>query len=150
MLTLHFGGAPTLGRCSADLQVLVSRDVVLELVGFKEIFQLLNVALVHPVHLLLGGMWCLLHLDGLPNCKTQRWVVAQSRNYEGAGTLLFPLQWLSEQVSTGTPSLSILFCVTKMLGKFKILIYQQYSQHICMHYLLCYPDNPMRTWYYSI
>ena len=77
---LNFGGAPTLGRCSADLQVLVSGDVVLELVGFEEIFQLLHVALVKPVHLLLGGMWCLLHLDGLPHCKTQRCVVAQSRN----------------------------------------------------------------------
>ena len=80
MLTLHFGGAPTLGRCSEDLQVLVSGDVVLELVGFEEIFQLLHVALVHPVHLLLEGMCCLLHLDGLPHCKTQRCVMAQSLN----------------------------------------------------------------------
>ena len=81
MPALPFGGAPLLGRCSADLQVLVFGDVVLELVGFEEIFQLLYVALVKPVHLLLGGMRCLLHLDGFPHCKTQRGVVIQSRNH---------------------------------------------------------------------
>ena len=72
MPALTFGAAPSLGRRSVELQVLVSGDVVLELVGFKEVFQLLYVALVQPVHLLLGGMWCLLHLNGLPHCKTQR------------------------------------------------------------------------------
>ena len=41
--------------CSAELQVFVSGNIVLELVGFKEIFQLLHVVLVQPVHLLLGG-----------------------------------------------------------------------------------------------
>ena len=81
MPALHFGGAPPLGRCSADLQVLVSRDIVLELVGFEEIFQLLHIELVKPVHLLLGGMWCLLHLDGIPHCKTKRCMVAQSQNH---------------------------------------------------------------------
>ena len=30
---------------------------------------------------------------------------------------MFPLKWPSEQVSIGIPSLSILFCVTKMLGQ---------------------------------
>ena len=60
--------------------MLVCGDVVLELVGFEEIFQLLHIELVKPVHLLLGRMWCLLHLDGLPHCKTQRCVVAQSQN----------------------------------------------------------------------
>ena len=60
--------------CSAELQVLVSWDVVLELMGFEEVFQLLHVVLVQPVHLLLGGMRYLLHLDGLPHCKTQTWV----------------------------------------------------------------------------
>ena len=58
--------------CSAELQVLVFGDVVLELVGFEEVAQLLQVMLVQPVHLLLGGMWYLRHLDGLPHCKTQR------------------------------------------------------------------------------
>ena len=81
MPALLFGGAPPLGRHSTDLQMLVSGDVVLELVGFEEVFQLLHVALVQAVHLLLGGMWHLLHLDGLPHCKTQRCVVAQSRNH---------------------------------------------------------------------
>ena len=71
MPALPFGGAPPLGRHSADLQVLVSGDVVLELMGFEEVFQLLHVALMQPVHLLLGRMWCLLHFDGLPHCKTQ-------------------------------------------------------------------------------
>ena len=67
MPALPFGGAPPLGRHSADLQVLVSGDVVLELMGFEEVFQLLHVALMQPVHLLLGRMWCLLHFDGLPH-----------------------------------------------------------------------------------
>ena len=58
--------------CSAELQVLVFWDIVLELVSCEEVAQLLDVALVQPVHLLLGGMWCLLYLDGLPHCKTQR------------------------------------------------------------------------------
>ena len=83
MPALPFGAAVPLGRYSAELQVLVFWDVVLELVGFEEVAQLLHVALVQPVHLLLGGMWCLRHLDGLSHCKTQRWVVAQSRNYWG-------------------------------------------------------------------
>ena len=52
--------------------MLISGDIVLELVGFKEIFQLIHVALVKPVHLLLGGMWCLLHLNGVPHCKTKK------------------------------------------------------------------------------
>ena len=72
MPALPFGGALRLGRHSADLQLLVSGDIVLELVGFRDIFQLLHVALVQSVHLLLGGTWCLLHLNGLPHCKTQR------------------------------------------------------------------------------
>ena len=72
MPALPFGAAPPLGKYSVEFQVLVFWDVVLELVGFEEVFQLVHVALVQPVHLLLGGMWCLLHLDGLPHCKTQR------------------------------------------------------------------------------
>ena len=71
MPALPFEAVPSLGRRSVELQVLVSGDIVLELVGFEEVFQLLHVALVQPVHLLLGGMWCLLHFDGLPHCKTQ-------------------------------------------------------------------------------
>lgn len=42
-----------LGRRSAELQVLVLGDVVLELVGFKELAQLIDVVLVQLVHLLL-------------------------------------------------------------------------------------------------
>ena len=72
MPALPFGTASLLERYSVELQVLVFWDAVLELVGFKEIFQLLHVVLVQSVHLLLGGTWCLLHLDGLPHCKTQR------------------------------------------------------------------------------
>ena len=72
MPALPFGAAVPLGRYSAELQVLIFWDVVLELVGFEEVAQLLHVALVQPVHLLLGGMWCLRHLDGLSHCKTQR------------------------------------------------------------------------------
>ena len=57
--------------CSAELQVLVFWDIVLELVSCEEVAQLLDVALVQPVHFLLGGMGCLLHFDRLPHCKTQ-------------------------------------------------------------------------------
>ena len=71
MPALPFGTASLLERYSVELQVLVFWDAVLELVGFKEVAQLPDVALVQPVHLLLGGMWCLLHFDGLPHCKTQ-------------------------------------------------------------------------------
>ena len=72
MPVLSFREAPPLGRCSTEFQVLVYGDIVLELVGFEEIFQLLHVALMEPVHLLLGAMRCLLHLSGLLHCKTQR------------------------------------------------------------------------------
>lgn len=40
-------------RHSVEFQVLVHGDVVLELVGLKEVAQLPEVALVQPVHLLL-------------------------------------------------------------------------------------------------
>ena len=66
-----FGAAPPLGRHSAELQVLVRGDVVLELVGFKEVAQLMDVVLVQLVHLLPRGLHYLLHLDGLPHCKTE-------------------------------------------------------------------------------
>lgn len=41
------------GRPSAELQMLVHRDIVLELVGFEEITQFLDIALMQLVHLLL-------------------------------------------------------------------------------------------------
>ena len=128
MPALPFGGTLHLGRCSADLQVLISGNIVLELVGFEEIFQLLHVALVKPVHLLLGGMQCLLHLDGFPHCKTQRWVVIQSRNHWRHR--VFPPQWSSEQINILSPSLSILFLSHRFydVNNSKILIYQLYSQ----------------------
>lgn len=68
--------------------MLVRGDVVLELVGFKEAAQLVDVALVQLVHLLLRGLWSLLHLDGLPHCKTQRGAVGQSRGPWGREVLL--------------------------------------------------------------
>ena len=71
MPALPFGTAAPLERYSAELQVLVFWDIVLELVSCEEVAQLLDVALVQPVHLLLGGMGCLLHFDWLPHCKTQ-------------------------------------------------------------------------------
>lgn len=64
-------------RDSAELQVLVSGDVELELVGIKEVAQLLDIALVQPVHFLLRGVQCLLHLDGLSHCKAERRAVVQ-------------------------------------------------------------------------
>ena len=71
MPALPFGTAAPLERYSAELQVLVFWDIVLELVSCEEVAQLLDVALVQPVHFLLGGMGCLLHFDRLPHCKTQ-------------------------------------------------------------------------------
>lgn len=53
MSALPFGGCPPLGRGSAELQVSVGGDIVLELVGFEEVAQLLDVVLVQCVHLLL-------------------------------------------------------------------------------------------------
>ena len=66
---------------------------------------------------------------------------------ECTGTLLFPLQWSSEQVSTLSPSLSILFWVidSKMLGQFQdsdILTISQAG--VLMHYLLGHPNNPKK------
>ena len=94
---------------SAELQVLVSGDVVLELVGFKEVFQFLHVALVQPVHLLLGGMRYLLHLDGLPHCKTQMWVNHWSPRIPWART---PCQWSHLLEGACTASLPVVFWVT--------------------------------------
>lgn len=70
--------------------MLVLGDVVLELVGFEEVAQLIDVVLVQLVHLLLRGLWDLLHLDGLPHCKTQRRVAGQSRGPWGRKVLLLP------------------------------------------------------------
>lgn len=78
-------GQPASGwRRSAELQVLISGDVVLELVGLKEVAQLLEVALVQLVHFLLRGMQRLLHLDGLAHCKAQKRAAAQSGNHLGS------------------------------------------------------------------
>ena len=80
MPVLPVGGAPPLGRHSAELQVLVYGDIVLELVGFEEVFQLFHVALVQPVHLLLGGMQCFCTSMDFPTVRHrgERWL---SRNH---------------------------------------------------------------------
>lgn len=78
--------------------MLVLGDVVLEFMGFEEVAQLTDVVLVQLVHLLLRGLCYLLHLDGLPHCKTQRWAVAQDRGPWDR----CPLQWSSLQESTLT------------------------------------------------
>lgn len=71
MPALPFGTAAPLERYSAELQVGLW-DIVLELVSCKEVSQLLDVALVQPVHLLLGGIVVnSLHFDRLPHCKTE-------------------------------------------------------------------------------
>ena len=69
MPTLPFGTAPLLERYSVELQVLVVWDAVLELVGFEEVAQLPDVALVQPVHLLLGGCGVFCTSMGFPTAR---------------------------------------------------------------------------------
>lgn len=80
--------------------MLVLGDVVLELVGFKEAAQLVDVALVQLVHLLLRGLWSLLHLDGLPHCKTQSgWWARAGALGQGSAPTAVPFNPISSDES---------------------------------------------------
>ena len=81
MTVLPCGGAPPLGGFQQISECWSLGTLYLSLWSSKRFFQLFDVALVKPVHLLLGAIWCLLHLDGLPHCKKQKCVVAQSQNH---------------------------------------------------------------------
>ena len=141
---LHFGSTPPLGAFQQISECWSLGTLSLSLWD-QEIFQLFHVALVKPVQSSREGCGVFCTSMGFP-IERQRGVCwLRARTTEYTGTLFFPLQWSSKKVSTRNPSLSVLFCAidSKMLPQLQESVYQQHSQHVCIHYFLCYPINPM-------
>ena len=80
----------------ADLHVLVSGGIVLELVGFEEIFQLLHVAQCSLSTSSWEGCSVFCTSMGFPTARLRGEWWLRAGTTESAGTLVFPLQWSSE------------------------------------------------------